>query len=178
MNCLLGVRYSSVSLSPTFGRNEKVEQHIRKKIRKPNALRFWVEGGVIPLYGFGSCLILVRSPRFPPRILPIISFLACSGIIILVAKFKLIKLILFPLLNRLISLNLSLTCNINFLSKSTFNKHVEILDSGPIDHGCSFLLDFSSYNHIKPILIELPNGYTILSNYFGVVHFHKKNLSY
>jgi len=49
------VRYSSVSLSPTLGRNEKVEQHIE---RKPNALRFWVEGGVIILYGFGSCLIV------------------------------------------------------------------------------------------------------------------------
>jgi len=44
------VRYSSVSLSLTLGRNEKVEQPIRKKIRKPNALRFWIEGGVIPLY--------------------------------------------------------------------------------------------------------------------------------
>jgi len=53
------VRYSSVSLSPTLGRNEKVEQHIRKKTRKPNALRFWVGGGVIPLY-VGSILILVR----------------------------------------------------------------------------------------------------------------------
>jgi len=41
------VRYSSVSLSPTLDRNmRKVEQHIRKKIRKPNVLRFWVEGGV------------------------------------------------------------------------------------------------------------------------------------
>jgi len=60
------VRYSSVSLSLTLGRNEKVEQHIRKKTCKSNALRFWVEGGVIPLYGFDSILILVRSPRFPP----------------------------------------------------------------------------------------------------------------
>jgi len=64
------VRYSSVSRSLTLGRNEKVEQHIRKKTRKPNALRFWVERGVIPLCGFGSILILVRSSRFPPRILP------------------------------------------------------------------------------------------------------------
>jgi len=55
------VRYSSVSLSSTLGRNEKVEQYIRKKIHKPNALRFWVEGGVIPLC-VGSSLILVRSP--------------------------------------------------------------------------------------------------------------------
>ena len=44
-------RYSSVSLSPTLSRNEKVEQHIKKKTRKPNVLRFWVEGGVIFLYG-------------------------------------------------------------------------------------------------------------------------------
>jgi len=46
------VRYSSVSLSLILGRNEKVEQHIRKKTHKPNVLRFWVEGGIIPLYGF------------------------------------------------------------------------------------------------------------------------------
>ena len=63
------VRYSSVSLSPTLGRNEKVEQYIRKKTHKPNALRFWVEGGVISLY-VGSILILVRSLRFFPRTLP------------------------------------------------------------------------------------------------------------
>jgi len=44
------VRYPSVSLSSTLGRNEKVEQHIRKKTHKPNILRFWVEGNVIPLY--------------------------------------------------------------------------------------------------------------------------------
>jgi len=44
------VRYSSVSLSSTLDRNEKVEQYIRKKIHKPNALRFWIEGGVIPLF--------------------------------------------------------------------------------------------------------------------------------
>jgi len=44
------VRYPSVSLSPTLNRNEKVEQYIRKKTHKPNALRFWVEGGVILLY--------------------------------------------------------------------------------------------------------------------------------
>ena len=35
-----------MSLSPTLGKNEKVEQHIRKKTHKPNALRFWVEGGI------------------------------------------------------------------------------------------------------------------------------------
>jgi len=45
------VRYPSVSLSPTLSRNEIVEQHIRKNTQKLNALRFWVEGGVIPLCG-------------------------------------------------------------------------------------------------------------------------------
>jgi len=65
------VRYSSVTLSPTLGRNEKVEQYIRKKTHKPNALRLWVEGGVISLYmlwlNYHSCEI---SPRFSPWILP------------------------------------------------------------------------------------------------------------
>jgi len=44
------VRYSSLNLSSTSGKNEKVEHHIRKKTHKPKALRFWVEGGVIRLY--------------------------------------------------------------------------------------------------------------------------------
>ena len=45
------VRYASVSLSPTLSRNENFDKHIRKKTCKPNALRFWVEGCVISLYG-------------------------------------------------------------------------------------------------------------------------------
>ena len=66
------LRYSSVSLSSTLGRNEKVEQHIRKKTYKPNVLRFWVEGGVILLYGFGSVLIVrdlpsVSASDFPSK---------------------------------------------------------------------------------------------------------------
>ena len=64
------VRYPSVSLSPTLSRNEKFEQHIRKKTHKPNALRFWVEGSVILLCGFGSVLIIVRSHQFCPLGLP------------------------------------------------------------------------------------------------------------
>jgi len=55
----VNVKYPSVSLSSTLSRNEKVEKHIRKKTHKPNALRFWVESGVIPLCGSDSCLILV-----------------------------------------------------------------------------------------------------------------------
>jgi len=56
--------YSSVSLSFTLSRNEKVEQHIRKKTHKSNALRFWVEGGVISLFRLGSCLIVFDLPVF------------------------------------------------------------------------------------------------------------------
>jgi len=55
-----------VSLSFTLSRNEKVEQYIRKKTHKPNALRFWVESGVIPLYGLTLCLILVCLPKVSP----------------------------------------------------------------------------------------------------------------
>jgi len=60
---------SSVSLSSTLSRNEKVDQHIRKKTHKPKALRFWIEGGVIPLY-VGSYLIVRDLPSVSPRILP------------------------------------------------------------------------------------------------------------
>ena len=54
-----------MSLSLTLSTNEKVEQHIRKKTHRPNALRFWVEGGVIPLCGLGHLSFLFVSPRFP-----------------------------------------------------------------------------------------------------------------
>jgi len=53
-----------------LSRNEKFEQHIRKKTHKPNALRFWVEGGVTPLYGLTLISFLFVFPRFPLRILP------------------------------------------------------------------------------------------------------------
>jgi len=64
------VRYPSVSLSPTLSRNKKVEQHIRKKTHKPNALRFWVEGGVILLYGLTQFSFLFVSPVFTPSNYP------------------------------------------------------------------------------------------------------------
>jgi len=55
-----------MSLSLTLSKNEKVEQqNIRKKTHKLNTLRFWIEGGIIPLYVW-SVLILVRSPWFCP----------------------------------------------------------------------------------------------------------------
>jgi len=52
----------NVSLSLTLSRNEKVEQHIRKKTHKLNALRFWVEGEINSLCGSSSSLIVVSSP--------------------------------------------------------------------------------------------------------------------
>jgi len=59
------VRYASVSLSLTLSRNEKVEQHVRNKTHKPNALRFWVEGSVISLYGLAFVSFLLISPILP-----------------------------------------------------------------------------------------------------------------
>jgi len=45
------VRYLSVSLSLTLNKtDEKVEQHIRKKIYKSNVLRFWIKSDIIFLY--------------------------------------------------------------------------------------------------------------------------------
>jgi len=64
------VRYPNVSLSPTLSRNEKVEQHIRKKTHKPNVLRFWVEGGVISLCVLAFVLFLFVSPMFSPLDFP------------------------------------------------------------------------------------------------------------
>jgi len=64
------VRNPSVSLSPTLSKNGKVEQHIRKKTHKPNALRFWVEGGVIPLCGSAQFSLFEISPIFSPLDFP------------------------------------------------------------------------------------------------------------
>ena len=61
------VRYSSVSLSLTLSRNEKVEQHIRKKTHKTNVLRFWVKGIVIFLCWSDSVLIFVYLPGVLPQ---------------------------------------------------------------------------------------------------------------
>jgi len=64
------VRYSSVSLSPTLSKNEKVKRYIRKKTHKPIALRFWVEGGGIPLCGLAQFSLYEISPVMPLRIFP------------------------------------------------------------------------------------------------------------
>jgi len=60
------VRYLGVSLGPTLRWNEKVEKHIRKKTHKPNALRFLVEGGVVPLCGLTLFSFLFVSLVFLP----------------------------------------------------------------------------------------------------------------
>jgi len=44
----------------------QVEQYIRKKTHKPNALKFWVEGSVILLCGLTHFLILMRSLQLYP----------------------------------------------------------------------------------------------------------------
>ena len=59
-----------MSLSPTLSRNEKVELHIRKKTHKSNALRFWVEGGVIPLCVSGLVSFLYVFPVCHPSDFP------------------------------------------------------------------------------------------------------------
>jgi len=53
-----------------LSRNEIVEQHIRKKTYKPNVLRFWVEGGVIPLCGWLLFSFLWDLPGFAPSNYP------------------------------------------------------------------------------------------------------------
>ena len=56
-----------VSLSPTLGKNEKVEHHIRTKTHKPIVLRFWVESGVNTLCDCAQVsLVLCLYPMKPP----------------------------------------------------------------------------------------------------------------
>jgi len=45
------VKNSSVSLSFTVVKNEKVEHYIKIKIHKPIILKFWVKNDVNILYG-------------------------------------------------------------------------------------------------------------------------------
>jgi len=56
------VRNPSVSLSPTFARNEKVEHYIRIKTHKPIALRFWVESDVSVLCGWAQVSLVLYLP--------------------------------------------------------------------------------------------------------------------
>jgi len=50
-----------LSLSPTLGKNEKVEHHIRTKIHKPIVLRFWVENDVNVLCGWVQVSLMFIS---------------------------------------------------------------------------------------------------------------------
>jgi len=52
------IRNSNVSLSLTLSRNEKVEQHIRRKTDKHTVLRFCVKDVVNSLCESNSCLIV------------------------------------------------------------------------------------------------------------------------
>jgi len=63
---ILFVRNTSVSLSPTLTRNEKVEHYIRIKTHKLIALRFWVESGVNALCGWAHVSLVLFSPVKPP----------------------------------------------------------------------------------------------------------------
>ena len=58
----------SVSLSPTMGRNEKVEHYIRIKTHKPIALRFWVESGVNALCGWAQVSLVFVLPSETPSV--------------------------------------------------------------------------------------------------------------
>jgi len=60
------VKNSSVILSLTLIRNEKVEHYIRIKTHKSIALRFWVESGVSVLCGYAQILLVLFSPEKPP----------------------------------------------------------------------------------------------------------------
>jgi len=51
-------------LNFTLNKNEKVEQHVRKKTYKSNILRFWIEDDVIPLFGSSSYFILIWFFRY------------------------------------------------------------------------------------------------------------------
>jgi len=52
------VRNPSVSLTPTFTRNEKVEHHIRIKAHKSIALMLWVESGDSVLHCWAQVLLV------------------------------------------------------------------------------------------------------------------------
>jgi len=60
--------------------------------------------------------------------------------------------------------------NTHTLKNPLLNKYTWILDSGAIDHVCFTLSDFSTYHRINPILIKLPNGHYVTSNYFGTIN--------
>ena len=62
------VRYLSVSLSLTLDKNEKVEQHIRKKTYKPNVLRFWLKMVSLFYINWTHFSFLFVFPKFPSRI--------------------------------------------------------------------------------------------------------------
>ena len=53
-------------------------------------------------------------------------------------------------------------------------KFLWIFDSNATDHVCVSLNDFSSYQTIKPISVELPNGECVFATHKGIVPFTEK----
>lgn len=53
--------------------------------------------------------------------------------------------------------------------KTAFSTTSWVLDSGTTDHICFSLSCFSSYHHIKPISVKLPNGATVFAHFSGSV---------
>ena len=72
------VRNSSVSLSPTLVRNEKVEYYIRIKTHKPIALRFWDECGVNSLCGWAQVSLVFILPSETPSSIDLTSGIQSS----------------------------------------------------------------------------------------------------
>ncbi|XP_072087042.1 uncharacterized protein [Arachis hypogaea] len=62
----------------------------------------------------------------------------------------------------------------HILFTKTFSPHTWVIDSGATDHVSFSLANFYSYQHIKPILVKLPNGHQTITNIAGTVIFSNK----
>jgi len=70
--------------------------------------------------------------------------------------------------------NLAVTSNIQKLQNSNFNEYTWVVDFGDTDHVCFSLSNFTSYKHIKPITIKLPNGNSVIVSCSSTIFFNKK----
>ena len=69
--------------------------------------------------------------------------------------------------------NLAVTSNIKKLKNSNLNEYTWILDFCATNHVCFSLSTFTSYKHIKPITIKLPNGNYVIASCSGTIFFNK-----
>lgn len=60
-----------------------------------------------------------------------------------------------------------IVCNVTSCSKS----YDWILDTGATNHICHSLSKFHSHRRVKPVLVKLPNGSRIITQYSGTVYF-------